>query len=77
MESLKKEGGLGASKELRAKYSDHPAFQIEEDPTQAKRPKLSEATAEGASKVFTLPVDKPKLADLRIEPKEYFRFVRS
>ena len=29
MESLKKEGGLGATKALREKFSDNPAFMIE------------------------------------------------
>lgn len=30
-----------------------------------------------ASDVFTLPEDKPDLADLRLEPKEYFKFMKS
>lgn len=68
---MKEEGGLGAAKEMREKYSGHQAFNLEEM-VSSKRAKTEPEKA-----VFKLPEDKPALTDLRIEPKDYFAFLKS
>ena len=70
-DSLKQEGGLGASKEMREKYRDNPAFNIEQSENAGKRAKTAEAV------VFKLPIERPDQDSLRIEPKEYFKFIRA
>ena len=76
MDSLKQEGGLGATKELRQKYRDNPAFLIEEENENGSMKKRMK-TAATPDSVFKLPVEKPELSELRIEPKEYFKFIKS
>ena len=76
MDSLKKDGGLGATKELKTKYRDNPAFNIEEDELDSNLP-MKKAKKEAGQVAFEMPIEKPSLADLRLEPKEYFKFVRS
>lgn len=77
---MKEEGGLGASKELREKYRNNPAFSMNDDQS-LKRAKIGEdgddEIAAVGGDVFTLPEEKPDLTDLRIEPKEYFKFIKS
>ena len=34
-------------------------------------------TAATPESIFKLPTEKPELSELRIEPKEYFKFVKS
>ena len=51
MDSLKKEGGLGATKELKTKYRDNPAFNIEEHELDSNLP-MKKAKVEAGQAAF-------------------------
>ena len=42
-----------------------------------KKAKLESGSAAAGSQVFQMPESKPDLADLRLEPKEYFKYLKS